>query len=413
MPVIEHIVAQYAEEASFLWSQRDQLTQARITLRDLRRTDDRLAAQLDGLAIAGEQGWRFCEAALETADSGAVFTSAVRAIEDRREDRLSPLIAQSKGSPKLARGLHAAFGWVSGASLQGIVSHLLTSEDPFICRVAIAACAMHRVDALSARPQCFTEADPNLVARALRSIGELGSEAAKPVCLRALGHEDPACRFWAAWSAVRLGGRGKDLESLQATSLIPGPFRKSALRMALQALAPAAAHSFLQQVAASPQSQRLLIWGSGIAGEPAYIPWLIQQMSDPKTARLAGESFSAITGHTLEGLDRDPPKDFDAGPSDDAEDSNVQADPDDGLVWPDPDRVNAWWRANGNRFQPGVRTFVGDAVTRDRCIKVLKEGHQRERMSAAFYLALAVPSSPLFDWRAPAWRQQKLLADMH
>lgn len=52
---IPHIIQQHAEEAAHLRHMRSNLVSApHVKLRHLRRLDDRLAAHLDGLAVAGE-----------------------------------------------------------------------------------------------------------------------------------------------------------------------------------------------------------------------------------------------------------------------------------------------------------------------------------------------------------------------
>jgi uncharacterized protein (TIGR02270 family) len=137
-------------------------------------------------------------------------------------------------------------------------------------------------------------------------------------------------------------------------------------------------------------------------------------MNDKKTARLAGESFSLIAGVDLAYLDleRKPPADSGAGPNDDPNDANVGMDEDDGLPWPDPERIADWWRAHGGRFESGMRYFLGAPVTRENCLRILKEGFQRQRILAAHYLCLLEPGTTLFEWRAPAARQQRLLAAM-
>lgn len=61
-------------------------------------------------------------------------------------------------------------------------------------------------------------------------------------------------------------------------------------------LKPDAANDLLKQVALQEESGRLVVSGAGIAGNPYYIPWLIEQMENPELARLAGEAFSLITG---------------------------------------------------------------------------------------------------------------------
>jgi hypothetical protein len=56
--------------------------------------------------------------------------------------------------------------------------------------------------------------------------------------------------------------------------------------------------------------------------------------------------------------------------------------------------------------------FMGQPVTKEHCIQVLKTGYQRQRILAAQYLCLLEPGTPLFNTAAPAWRQQRLLAAM-
>ena len=155
----------------------------------------------------------------------------------------------------------------------------------------------------------------------------------------------------------------------------------------------------LKALAKNPANQRALLQGAGIAGDPHYVPWLIKQMDDLKLTRLAGESFSMITGLDLAylDLDRKPPENFEAGPNDDPADPDVAMDPDDGLPWPDPERVQRWWSANQARFVAGTRYFMGEPVSRELCVRVLKEGFQRQRIAAAEYLCLLQPGTPLFQ----------------
>jgi len=63
--------------------------------------------------------------------------------------------------------------------------------------------------------------------------------------------------------------------------------------------------------------------------------------------------------------------------------------------------IEKWWAANGGRFQPGTRYFIGAPVTREHCIGVLKNGYQRQRILAAHYLCLLEPGTPLFNTSAP------------
>ena len=184
--------------------------------------------------------------------------------------------------------------------------------------------------------------------------------------------------------------------------------------LALKVLPAEQAHALLQSLAQKEDSVRILIRGIGAAGVPHYVPGLIAQMSDLKLARLAGESFSTITGLDLaaEDLELKPPENPVADPNDNPDDEDVAMDEDEGLPWPDAEKIDAWWQVNGHRFPHGVRCFVGERVTQGHCLAVLKTGFQRQRIAAAEHLSLMAPGRPLFNAAAPAWRQHWLLSQM-
>jgi uncharacterized protein (TIGR02270 family) len=412
--IIPEIVSLHLDEAASLIERRRVVLDAsQVNLKDVQRAfDDRIAAHLDALSIAGEDAWPFCEAALEEPSAGAVFTAAVRAIEDRRADRLEALLALIGAVRETRYGFTSALGWVGRDRLQGLGSTLLASSDPLKRAIGMVACSMHRVDPGLVSGGWLRDADTSVRARSIRLVGEIGYDDAVPACAAALNDADIECRFWGAWSAVLLGNRGIALERLTAAALTDGQHIVRAFRLALQAMNAGSAHSLLKDLATHTEHLRPLIHGSGIAGDSTYVPWLMNHMRDDKTARVAGEAFSLITGADLSALklDRPQPETFESGPNDDPDDPNVDMDPDEGLPWPDPDKVEKWWTANASRFHKGSRYFMGAPVTREHCIDVLKNGYQRQRILAAHYLCLLEPGTPLFNTSAPAWRQQRLLA---
>jgi len=412
---IPAVIQQHAEETAVLRNIRSVLLSSpHVQLHRLRRLDDRIAAHLDGLAVAGEYGAKLSMSALETPGSGEVFASAVGAIVDKDIQRLERLFAVAEAVPEAQAGLSSAFGWVSSQRLQGTVSQLLSSPSPFRRRIGITACAMHRVDPGAVLEVAVNDPDPALRARALRTLGELGRCDALAAVRSALDDEDEGARIWAALSAVLLGDRGTALERLTTISQVPGPLRERAMRLALRAMDLPRAHDLLKTFSRDAKNLRTLIQGAGIAGDPSYVPWLIKHMEDLKLARLAGESFTLITGLDLAFLDleRKPPEDVEFGPNDDPNDDNVAMDADDSLPWPDVPKITAWWAANYQRFQSGVNYFMGEPVNRERCLAVLKEGCQRQRIAAAQYLCLLQPGTSLFNTSAPVWRQQRWLAKM-
>ena len=409
------VIQQHVEESAHLRHVRSILASApHVKLSHLRRLDDRLAAHLDGLAVAGEFGSGLCEAALESPGVGEVFAATVRAIEEKDERRLDKLFALVGAMPEAQPGLISAFGWVSANYLQGTGAKLLVSKEPLRRLAGIAACAMHMVDPGAALTQSITDAEPQLRARALRAVGELGRRDLLAACVNALQDEDPACRFWAAWSVALLGDRGNSVRVLESFVLLPNAFRGRALRLLLKVLDLPGVQQLLKAVAHDPANKRLLIQGAGIAGDAQYLPWLLGQMAEDKFTCLAGESFSMITGLDLAYLDleRKPPENIEAGPTENPEDENVEMDPDDSLPWPDTAKIQAWWQANQAHYPQGVRYFMGEPVSVLHCQKVLREGYQRQRIAAAEYLCLLNPGTLLFNTRAPVWRQQRWLAKM-
>jgi uncharacterized protein (TIGR02270 family) len=274
---------------------------------------------------------------------------------------------------------------------------------------------MHRVDPGLTSARRLEDPDPSVRARAWRTAGELGmTELRSTAATAATTDKNPPCRFWAAWSAVLLGTKGHALDLLKQAAIDPGSWELRAFQLSLQAMSIEEGRAFLQPLAQDAANIRRVIRGAGIAGDPIYVPWLIGFMADDPVARLAGESFSLITGLDFARLDleRKPPENFESGPNDDPDDPNVDMDEDDGLPWPDQKLIQQWWDANAHRFQPGVRYFMGEPLNRENCLRVLSEGYQRQRILAAHYLCLLNPGTVLFNTSAPAWRQQRLLAQM-
>jgi uncharacterized protein (TIGR02270 family) len=409
------VVVQHVQELAVLWNTRTLLVRGgALTLTQLSRCDERIAAHQDGCVVAGASAARkLVEETIEPG-LGPLFAAAVVALGSKDLEAFAHCVATVESIADRWPALVAAMGWIEKSRLVGIGASLIHSGSVFRRRLALAACRLQHADPGSTLRTALVDQDVNLRAEGLRLVGTLGREEFLPLCgsITSQGHTDE--QWWAAWSSVLLGNRGAALEVLTNLALVPGAHRARAFRVALQAMTVGDAHGVLQSLQRDPKDLRRVIQGGGIVGDPTYVPWLISHMSNDQTARLAGESFSLITGADLAWLDleRKPPENFESGPNDDPSDPNVEMDPDDGLPWPDPERINGWWTKNGNRFTPGTRYFMGAPVTRAHCIDVLKNGYQRQRILAAHYLCLLDPGTPLFNTSAPAWRQQKLLAQM-
>lgn len=414
--MIPEIVTQHAEEAAFLWLLRAAAVRApHYNLADVADLDERVEAHLDGLRVAGEAGWELCVEQLAHEEAGEVFAAAVLALESKNIKRLERVLAVAEAVPETVRGFISALGWVTPQTLRGTGKMFLNGGTPFVRRLGIAACALHGADPGEMLATALDDDDAALRARALRAAGELGRVDLLPALrkrLDAAGEEDPACRYWAAWSAVLLGERGPALEHLRVEIISGSPFAGRALQLVPRVLDRATARAWLKGLVVDPDWLRPVIQAIGAHGDSFYVPWLIKQMANPKVARVAGEAFAMICGVDIayQDLDGDEPAGFEAGPTENPEDEDVAMDADEDLPWPDPAKLEPWWEENKGRLAAGTRYLVGAPVSPERCREVLATGFQRQRNGAALELALSAPGEPLFATRAPGHRQRQLLA---
>jgi uncharacterized protein (TIGR02270 family) len=409
--VIEDLVSEYAEQTAFLWSRRNlAVHSSSYRLSDVAELDERLAGHIEGLHVSGVSGWHHCEEGLGRGEAGYVFAAATVALETCDGKRLKRVVDAVEEAPQSMAGICSAFGWVNPVALKSTVAKLLGSDEPLHRRIGLTACALHRVDPGFASARVFADTEPAVRARALRAAGELGKTELLATCRQGLTDTNAECRFWAGWSAVLLGDRHTALEHLQTTSTARGANRVRAFRLALQAIDVRSAHGWLAEVF-GPQNLRWLIQGSGIVGDPTYVPWLISHMRDAKTARVAGEAFALITGADLEEqqLAGTKPANFQSGPTDDLDDPDLDMDPDFDLPWPNPEKVEGWWQSSGKHFNKGNRYFVGARLSLAHCMAVLKTGAQYQRVLAAQHIPLLQAGTQVFNTSAPAWRQQSIL----
>ena len=182
--VIPVIVQQHAEESAMLRHIRSVLVRApHVGLLHLGRLDERIAAHLDGLAVAGDYGTKLCLAALERPGCGEVFALAVRALESHDEAMWAHVLALVPALPDAARGAASALGWVSAADLQGVASQLLASAEPARQALGLAACRMHQVDPGRALLDGLAAKQPEVRVAAWRAAGELARDHAEGLVL--------------------------------------------------------------------------------------------------------------------------------------------------------------------------------------------------------------------------------------
>ena len=409
--VIDSIVQQHAEEAAFLWLLRNNAVHApHYSLRDLAKLDGRVEAHLDGLRVAGEPGWDLCKTALGNEENGEVFAASVMAFESGIESRIQAVLEALQKTPELSKGLISAFGWMPFEQAAPHAQRLLAADSPLKRLIGLAAYAVHRQDPGAPLKEALSSPDLSLKARALKAVGELGKANLLPFVKSNLAVEDLTCRYWAAWSGALLGEPAA-IPVLQRLAESGHAQREVACAMALRRMSVQEGQAWLKVLASHPETLRLAIQAAGVIGDPAQISWLIQQMANHAIARVAGESFTCITGVDLayDDLDTDKPDGFEAGPTENPEDESVDMDPDEDLPWPNPQLIERWWFTHRVQFTNGTRYLCGQPMTIESLNQVLRTGKQRQRTAAAIELAIRQPGTPLFNTEAPGFRQQALL----
>jgi uncharacterized protein (TIGR02270 family) len=410
--VIPSVLERHAEEGAFLWLLRDRAVgQPHYLLGQLAALDDRLEAHVDGLRVAGDSGWDLCRAALEDGGPGEVFTAAVLAFESGNPDRIAAVVKAGSAAPRRSRGLISALGWLSYDQAAPHIQKLLAAESTIQRRIGLAGATIHGRHVGRMVLESLAAPDPALNARGLRAMGELGLVQHAGELQKHLAAKDPACRFWAAWSATVLIKDPAARKLLLTIGRKPGRFTRRAVQVLMGVLEFQMAGMFHLESTLDPQLAREAIFAAGILGDAGTIPWLIKQMQVPPVARLAGEAFTNITGVHLsvEKLEGQPPEGFEAGPTENPEDENVAMDPDEHLSWPNPGAIQKWWTAHQGNFAKGRRYMLGKPITAEWLQEVLRKGYQRQRANAALELAIRQPDKGLFEVRAPAFRQKKLL----
>lgn len=401
----------HVDEATFLWLQRrDALHAPHYAPSQFADLDEQVDAQIDALRILPEQGWRACDGARQSAGPEELFVCGAVALATGASgtcwDDLLGVV-----DPENVGGLASALAWAGPTRSTALARGLMADPSPLRRHIGLTALAVQRIDPEQALNTALDREAGLAHLRGLRAAGELGRGDLLPLIHVAIGATKAGLRFWGAWSAVLLGERNVSLRALCDLALHVGPFQRAALRSALFVTGVQQGHDLLKQLDGLPDARRLRIFGSGLLGNPHYAPWLIDQMSHPATARIAGEAFVHITGadFNLNQLEAMPPDDFEDGPTDDPDDEDVELPEDIALPWPDVARVKGWWMEHRSEFTPGQKLFLGKPITPEHCIHVLKTGYQRQRVIAAHYRSLIQPGTVLFPTSAPAWRQQKLL----
>jgi len=394
------VLAEHAQQASFLWLQRERAAAApHYRLRHLGSLDERLQAHLQALRLAGPTGLRLARRQLGEIDAGSLFVAAWLGFSLADREAMSDAVAIAGADASLPAVLVQALAWQDLDALQPALHRLGHSPSAAHRTLALAVRVAHREAASDPIAQALHDTDPALRAQALRAVGTLGLARLRQAVESAVHDPDPACRFWAHWTCALAGDAAAAERAYDAgvAASQTGP----ALEIAMRAGPLDGARALVRRLASDPATQRLAVVAAGDLGDPAVAPWLLQLCEDDALGRAAAEAFSQMTGIDLEEpqFRRDAPD----LPGDEHPDDS------DGR-WTGADALRRWWHEERHRFRAGVRHLGGQPVSEAAAVQVLRSGTQRQRHGAALELLRLRPDGMLFPVTARADLQRQRLA---
>ncbi len=309
--------------------------------------------------------------------------SAFESGDARRIDCV--LKAAAKQDP-LARAVASALGWLSLETAQPMIERLAIQSDARMRYIAVAAAAIHRFDLGRRLEKALKDEDPQVRARGLRAVAELGRLDLVAFASDQLHSDNQACRAAAACTMARFSGSTGRLDAALEAELCQSVVDASnnfyrCLQLLMHRTEPKLAGEFIRRWFSDPKTKRAAITASGLLGDPALVPWLLDQFKSPPLARLAGEALTMITGLAIEQrpYEGEWPEGFSAGPNEDPNDDNVAFDPDENLPWPNRPIIADWWTKRRDGFAPGTRYLRGRPLDDEKWLaEVLRNGYQRQ-----------------------------------
>ncbi len=396
------IFEQYVDEASFLWILRSiAVNQPHYQLSDIAELEQRLDHNISGLLCDPEVSWDVCSEALELEEPGEVFVAAVFAFRSLNVKHIQQVVEVGVSDPQLTQALASAIAWLPESVADPWLEKFLRSKDLAHKFLAMCVFRERREDpgeyliSFLKRNDCTDNI--SLYTSMLRLIGEIKRKDLIPALNMAMEHQDDNVRLWSLWSAVLLGNRAiaERLESFVET---PGPMQEKCLSLYFKSVSNSQAKSLISKMSQDEKNIRAIIKSSAALGDPQVIPWLIGKMENVELARLAGEAFTHITGIFLDQHELSvevPP--FSDDQSAEPDDTSIELDEDEYLVWPDAVKLKIFWKKYGTRFKSGARYIMGKEPNRSHLEYLLEQSPQRIRRVASLELALLDPSSPLIN----------------
>ncbi len=398
----DDVVEMHVDEVAFLWLLRSvAVDQPQYSSPEVAAIEERIDKHINALLLHPDLAWTLCQKSMEFQEAGESFSLAVVAFRSLEVKKIQVAVEMGLTNGKTFKGLVSALGWLEQNVSLGWLKKFVFSKNLDHKHLAIAAYSILRVDPGDILTTLFQREDCTghqaLHARALRLIGEIKRADLAPVLEESFSSEEEDVAFWAIWSSLMLGNRAV-LGQIKPYVITPGQFQIRAVDLAFRVLTIGEARQWIGEMSQVEGQSRIVLRAIMALGDPHAIGWVLQKMKEPELARLAGETFSTITGIDLEQnkLINDIPNLDDQLTLDERLDiDDIQED--ENLPWPNSEKIAAVWLQYGQQFIAGQRYFMGKVIEMSYLQKIVLVGSQRQRRGAALQMALLRPEEALIN----------------
>jgi uncharacterized protein (TIGR02270 family) len=385
--ILWEVVAEHLDEAEFLLEQWGSPTlRATLSLAQVRRSvEPRLEGHLEGLAAGGEDVaarllWPALRGVVAGGDDpvepGRGLAAALALAESGAPGSLDGLLAFAvEGEGGGAALVDPALEIGSRPDVDKALRAALARATPARAAGLLGVLAARRADPGTALPVLLDASDPDLLRAAVQAAAAVRPPEARALVAHLLGSPDRRLRAtatevaveWrieAGWRACTERVRRGDPRFLPLVTMFGGA---ADLAPVLDALA-------------DPRQREPALWALGFSGRLQAVEAAVPLLAgDDRTARLAGEVISAISGLAIDGELRRPaaPEPDELPDLDEDLRTGLRVDAVDVLPLPAPGPVAAWWEASRARFAPEQRYIRGKPCSPETVHEALLQGPLR------------------------------------
>ena len=253
---------------------------------------------------------------------------------------------------------------------------------------------------------------PEVTAAALRMArGATGAEVSvRTLAERLLHAKEPTVRDAAIEAGLLHGSKpawAAAQEAVEAGEV--GPEGSGVALFALAVSGESEDVARLAKLASLEAHRPEALFALGFTGSPLAIEVCLAAMGDKRSARVAGEAFSAITGLRIEGeycqLEARRPTEPVPFEEEDL-DADLVPGPESELPVPDAEKVLRWWGANTSRFSTEARYLGGVLLGPTSLLEGFRRGPTRRRHVLGLELAIRTRR----EWRVETrqWARAQL-----